>query len=250
MKRAEPKASCPESKIHQGTPPTCPKVVVGSVLEFALLQPDLPTQNLHLRFSQLVVFFRPPTHSFVSCFAVPITIFVEWQPEEQNVSTKNWNWLWQTWRPFAKSHWSPVWIKFVAPLKTIWPNSLAGTMLDQAGVSLHAKSCTIELVFPFQHLVVNRKCGTANSSVNKADFNHCFKLGNFHWVNTIHDVFFFEGPSDQRLSTKCHRNLSKLDCKLSSEDAPLTSKTAQLSNSILPQTVQLRLSSKTVQLTA
>lgn len=179
MKRAEPKASCPESKIHQGTPPTCPKVVVGSVLEFALLQPDLPTQNLHLRFSQLVVFFRPPTHSFVSCFAVPITIFAEWQPEEQNVSTKNWNWLWQTWRPFSKSHWSPIWIKFVAPLKAIWPNSLAGTMLDQAGVSLHAKSCTIELVFPFQHLVVNRKCGTANSFVNKADFNDCFIVRQF-----------------------------------------------------------------------
>ena len=117
-------------------------------------------------------------------------------------------------------------------------------------VSLLAKSCTIELVFPFQHLVVNHKCGTANSFVNKADFNDCFIVRQFSWVNTINDVFFFEGPSDQKLSTKCHRNLSKLDCKLSSEAAPLTSKTAQLSNSILPQTVQLRLSSKTVQLTA
>lgn len=59
------------------------------------------------------------------------------------------------------------------------PIHLPKTMLDQAGVSLHAKSCTIESVFPFQHLVVNRKCGTANSFVNKADFNDCFIVRQF-----------------------------------------------------------------------
>ena len=113
----------------KGTPPTCPKVVVGSVLESALLQLDLPTQSLHLRFSQLVVLI----------FGLRIHLF--------HVSQFPLLFSRQTWRPFSKSHWSPIWIKFVAPLKTIWPNSLAGTMLDQAGVSLHAKSCTIGLVF-------------------------------------------------------------------------------------------------------
>lgn len=61
-----PKPAVQKARHTKGTPPTCPKVVVGSVLEFAVLQLDLPTQSLHLRFSQLVVLFfgLPRIHLF------------------------------------------------------------------------------------------------------------------------------------------------------------------------------------------
>ena len=127
--------------------------------------------------------FRPP-HSFVSCFAVPITIFAEWQPEEQNVPTKNWNWLWQTWRPFSKSHWSPIWIKLVAPWKRSdpihWP-----------------EQCWIRQVLACMPKVVQLSCFSFPTSCCQSQMWDSKQLCKQSWLQwlfycqLINDVFFF-----------------------------------------------------------